>query len=80
MVTENLAKEYLSQMQMLSSKKAFEIKSYIDEHTDNVQYNVNFDSHQFVHIKIMKTSSTNRNILIRSVVWDLLNKTTIISA
>ena len=42
MVTENLAKGYLSQMQMPSGKKAHEIKSYIDEHTDNVQYNVNF--------------------------------------
>ena len=65
---------------MPSGKKAHEIKSYIDEHTDNVQYNVNFDSHQFVHIKTIKTSSTNRNILIRSVVWDCLNKTKIVPA
>ena len=63
---------------MLPCKKADEIKTYIDEHNQNVWYNVNVDYHQFVHIETMKTSSTNCNILIYSVVWDCLNKTTIV--
>ena len=80
MVAENISKGFLSQMQIPPGKKADEIKSHIDEHNQNVRYNVNFDSNQFFHIETMKTISTNRNILRRSVVWDCLNKTTIVPA
>ena len=67
-------------MQMPPGKKTDEVKIYIDEHNNNVWYNVHLDSHQIFHIEIMKTSSINCNILILSAVLDYLNETTFVPA
>ena len=80
MITENLSKGYLSQMQMAPGKKGDEIKTYIDEQSNNVKFNIKLDSNNQVNLHTKNLQVSNRNILIRSAVWDCLSTTTIIPA
>ena len=77
-ISDNLNKGCLSQMQMPTGKKASEIKTYIEEHTDSAPYSVNTNTHGHVEIKTAITHPHNRNLLIRTAVWDSLQTSTII--
>ena len=76
-MTKNLSKRYLSQIQIALGKKADEIKTYIDQKNNNVEYNLNVNTHNVVQILSKEFACPNCNIFIRLAVWDCLNTTTI---
>ena len=65
-------------MQMPTGKKATEIKGYIDVNTTHIPYKVLKDHTGQVEIRTLAGTAHDRNLLIRSAVWDSLQKSTIV--